>query len=115
MNQEHKIIFYRSLDGRDSSLDEIENFGDKDSLKIYRAINLLKLYGLHLSADRIKHIADKIWELKIDRYRILYFLYEDRQFILVRAFMKKTDKTPAREIRIAKKRYLDYVSRSEGE
>ncbi|MDD5190062.1 MAG: type II toxin-antitoxin system RelE/ParE family toxin, partial [Dehalococcoidales bacterium] len=79
-----------------------------------RAIYLLELYGLHLAEEHNKLITDKIWELRIDRYRVLYFLYDDRQFIMVRAFMKKTAKTPAREIRIAEKRYLDYISRSEG-
>jgi phage-related protein len=45
---------------------------------------------------------------------VLYFLYENQHYILVRAFMKKTQKTPEKEIELAEKRYADYVSRAEG-
>ena len=77
VNQEHSVIFYRGRNGKDSVLEEIERFGEKESLKIFKVIELLRHYGLNMSPDRIKHITGKIWELKIDRYRVFYFLYDN--------------------------------------
>jgi hypothetical protein len=60
------VIFCSSKDGRESVLKEIDSFGEDDSTKILRTIELLKNYGNYVSADRIKHINGKIWEIKIN-------------------------------------------------
>lgn len=115
MNKYWTVVFYARVDGRESVLTEIKSFKERDYLKILKSIHLLENYGTNLSPDRIKHIKGKIWELKIDRYRVLYFPYGNHQFILLRAFMKKTDKTTMREIALALKRLADYTSRSKGD
>ena len=115
MKLEWKVVFYASEDGRDSVLKEIDGFGENDSIKVFKVLELLKTYGHSVLETHIKHIDGKIWEIKIDRYRVLYFLYENQHYILIRAFMKKTKKTPKREIELAEKRYADYVSRAEGD
>ena len=104
-----------SKDGRDAVLKEIDSFGDNDAIKVLKIVELLKPYGHSVLETHIKHIDEKIWEIKVDRYRVLYFLYENQHYILIRAFMKKTQKTPKSEIKIAEKRYADYISRAEGE
>ena len=43
--------------------------------------------------------------------RILYFFYEGANIILTNSFVKKTQKTPAQEIKLAKLRRADYLSR----
>ena len=115
MKPEWKVVFYASEDGRDSVVNEIDNFGENDSVKVYKAVELLKAYGLAVLENHIKHIDGKIWEIKIDRYRVLYFLHREQYYVLVRAFMKKTQKTPKSEIQIAETRYADYLRRAEGE
>ncbi|MDO9287450.1 MAG: type II toxin-antitoxin system RelE/ParE family toxin [Thermodesulfovibrionales bacterium] len=42
--------------------------------------------------------------------RILYFTYSGKRFILLHGFIKKTEKTPEREIEIAEKRMNDYIN-----
>ena len=59
----------------------------------------------------VEHIEGKIWQLRVRNYRILYFAFHNKQFVLLRAFMKKTNKTPRREIEIAKSRLNEYTSR----
>ena len=115
MRHEWKVVFYVSEDERDSVVKEIDNFGENDSIKVYKTIELLKTYGHAILENHIKHIDGKIWEIKIDRYRMLYFLYENQHYILIRAFMKKTNKTPKAEIELAEKRYSDYISRAKGD
>ena len=115
MKKTWEVVLYSSRDGRDSVLKEIDSFGENDSIKILKIVELLKIYGHSVLETHIKHINGKIWEIKIDRYRVLYFLYENQHYILIRAFMKKTQKTPKNEIEIAEKRYADYISRAEGD
>ena len=46
-------------------------------------------------------------------YRILYFLYKEKTFILLHGFVKKTDKTPPGDaINIAEKRMKEIISKA---
>ena len=62
-------------------------------------------------------IKGKLWELRArtsgGTYRVIYFAYVGRRFVLLHGFVKKTQRTPRREIRIAEQRMVDYVSRHE--
>lgn len=60
-----------------------------------------------------RHITGKIRELRVDfsnnYYRILYFTFIDKNIVILHAFLKRTNKTPNREINIAINRYNDFV------
>ena len=114
MNKVWEVVLYSSKDGRDSVLKEIDSFGENEAIKVLKIVELLKMYGHSVLETHIKHIDRKIWEIKIDRYRVLYFMHREQHYILVRAFMKKTQKTPEGEVDIAEKRYADYLRRAEG-
>jgi phage-related protein len=104
-------VYYETLDGEEVVENEMRAFGVKVFARILRTVELLEEFGVDLDEDYVEHIEDKIWELRISRYRVLYFAFHGRQFVLLRAFMKKTRKTPRKEIKIAKKRMGDYISR----
>lgn len=103
------VIYYISRDGQPVVMEEIESFNPKAVAKIFRTINLLEEFGIKIGGDYVDHISQKMWELRIDRYRVLYFTVKDRKFVLLRAFIKKTRKTPAGEIKIAEIRMNDYL------
>ncbi len=105
------VSYFRSADGRSRVTDEIDTFGVKPAAKVYLTIDLLIDYGTSLSGKYTKHIAGRIWELRIDRYRVLYFTYTGRRFVMLRAFIKKSQRTPLDEIRIAEDR-MQQVTRS---
>gem|GEM_PF-124472 len=88
---------------------ELKEFGTKQFSKVFRIISLLEDYGLELGGDYLEHIQGKLWQLRVDRVRVLYFTFTGRKIVLLRAFMKKTAKTPLREIGIATKRMDKYV------
>lgn len=56
----------------------------------------------------VKHIADKLWELRMKGRdgiaRAFYVTASGQRLVIVRVFTKKTQKTPAREIRLARQR-----------
>lgn len=62
----------------------------------------------HVREPHVKHLEDKLWEMRLTGRdgiaRAIYFTALERRLIVVRAFVKKTQKTPRREIEIARRR-----------
>ena len=50
--------------------------------------------------------------LGTDITRVLYFFYYEGRIILTNGFTKKTQKTPPREIKIAKESRKDFIERN---
>lgn len=110
--------YYRDADGKEPVADFIDSLPDETKVKVFRTIKLLKDYGVLLKEPYTRQIREKIRELRIKdgkgAVRVLYFTYSGRRFILLHAFIKKTDKTPSREIEVAEKRMNDFISRQRG-
>lgn len=114
----HPIYFYKDRNGNEpvkEYLQELANKNDKDSRiklnKIRDYVKALNLYGKQLGEPYIKHLDGDIWELRPLRDRILFVAWHDGGFVLLHQFMKKTQKTPAREIEQAKRELADLIER----
>ena len=114
----HKIHFYRDKNGNEPVAEyivELAQKQDKDSRiklhKIQDYINSLSEYGLQLREPYIKHLDGEIWELRPLRDRILFVAWHNGGFVLLHHFMKKTQKTPTREIEKAKRELADLIER----
>ena len=115
----HKIYFYRDKAGNRPVADHIKELAgqaDKNSRiklkKIQEYINALSEYGLQLREPYIKHLDGEIWELRPSSDRILFVAWHNGSFVLLHHFMKKTQKTPHREIAQAKRELADFIERS---
>ena len=75
-------------------------FSDQD--KISGAIEALR--NKKFDSVFIKQLKGDIKELKVKKYRLIFFIHEDIVYFL-RIFIKKTSKTPKNEIDIAEKNY----------
>lgn len=118
----YKIVFYKDERGNCQVLDEINNLrkkNDKDSRinlnKIEDIINGLKKYGMNLGMPRIRRLRNDIWEMRPIRNRILFFSYKNEKIVLLHSFVKKTNKTPNREIEKAIKEMNNYIRGEENE
>ena len=64
-----------------------------------------------LSEPHVKHLEGKLWELRLAGRdgiaRALYVTAVGRRIVVVRAFVKKTQKTPRAEIKLALRRAED--------
>lgn len=80
--------------------------------KIAENLQILKAYGTRVGLPVTKHIKNDIWELRPTRDRILFAYWKDDKFILLHHFVKKTQKTPQREIDRAKRNLKDFLERS---
>lgn len=114
----HPIYFYKDRNGHEpvkEYLQELAKKNDKDSRiksdKINDYIEALKQYGKQLGEPYIKHLDGDIWELRPLRDRILFVAWHEGGFVLLHQFMKKTQKTPAREIEQAKHELADLIER----
>ena len=114
----HKIIFYTDSKGKSPLLEyiyELENTKGKDSRiklnKIRDYIKALAANGTYLPEKYAKHLDGEIWELRPLKDRILFAGWLDGAFVLLHSFVKKTQKTPKREIDQAKRELADLKER----
>ena len=114
----HDIYFYKDRNGNEpvkEYLAELAAKKDKDSRiklnKIRDYMKTLSVYGTQAGEPYIKHLDGEIWELRPLRDRILFVAWVNGSYVLLHQFMKKTQKTPAREIEKAKRELADIVER----
>lgn len=114
----YNIFFYKDKKGDEPVLDYMRKLASKkgkDSRiklnKINDYIELLSRYGTQLGEPYIKRLDTDIWELRPLRDRILFVAWIDGSFVLLHHFMKKTQKTPKREIDQAKREFADLKKR----
>lgn len=89
--------------------EEIEALPADIRARLMRIAGLIAMSGLeNVHQPHIKHIEGQIWEMRMKGRdgisRALYVTAKKQRVVIVRAFIKKTDKTPRREIEIALKR-----------
>lgn len=114
----HEIYFYRDKNGKEPVLEymaELAKKKDKDSRiklnKLNDYIEMLSRYGTQAGEQYIKHLDGEIWELRPLRDRILFICWVNGSYVLLHQFMKKSQKTPAREIEKAKRELADLIER----
>lgn len=112
-----EVEFYEKDDGEQPAKEFLLSLDKKMRAKMSDIIVLLRDNGNALRLPYSECLDDGIFELRAkvgsDISRVLYFFYIDRQIILTHGFIKKTQKTPRREIEKAKKYRKDYISRKE--
>jgi phage-related protein len=74
--------------------------------KFEHIVTLITEFGLErIHEPYIKHIEGKLWEMRMKGRdgisRALYVTACEQRVVVVRAFVKKTQKTPRREIELA--------------
>jgi phage-related protein len=77
--------------------------------RFLRFADIIEQAGVEgLPRDSVKHLEGKLWELRmIGRdgiSRAIYVTASGRRVVVVRVFVKKTQKTPPRELEIARQR-----------
>ena len=116
---QHEIFFYEDSSGNKPVLDymkELKDNGSKDSRiklsKIQDYVKVLREYGTSAGVPFVNHLDGEIWELRPIRDRILFAGLVGGHYVLLHQFMKKTQKTPAKEIEKAKKELAYFKERS---
>src|ERR1700675_1011373 len=77
--------------------------------RLVRLTELIEQIGFEaLPRDSVKHLEDRLWELRMTGRdgisRAIYVTATGRRMVILRAFIKKTQKTPPRELEVARRR-----------
>lgn len=77
--------------------------------KVLRTLDLLETFGNKLSMPHSKPLKDGLFELRVrgvHEVRIIYTFHQ-KNIILLHGFIKKTDKIPAKELKLALEKRRD--------
>ena len=116
----YKVIFYIDRAGNDELKAYLYELAQKQITKdariklnkIMEYIGKLQAYGVSSGKPAIDHITGTdLWELRPLRDRILFAYWKDNTFVLLHHFVKKTQKTPPREIEQAQRNLKDFIER----
>ena len=89
--------------------DELEALPADMKARFRRIVELIQGHGLEqMREPHIRHIEGPLWEMRMKGRdgisRAIYVTARRQRVVVVRVFVKKTDKTPRREIDLALQR-----------
>ena len=107
------VEFYETEDGEKPVRDFLISLEPKMRTKMAKMIKLLGEKGTELREPFTKPLEDGIFELRTIQgsniSRALFFFYVNNKIVITNGFIKKTPKTPGKEIALAKYRRKDYL------
>ena len=121
MSKKYKIVFWQDKNGYSEAQDYImelknKSVKSKDARiklnKIVEYMEMLEAYGTELGEPYIKHIDCEIFELRPLRDRFLFFFKQENRYVILNHFVKRTQKTPKREIEKAIRLMKDFNERN---
>ena len=118
-----EVEFYQKENGEIPVEDFLLSLNPKLRAKAYSDILLLKKLGINIRApfstvikgERYKGLFELRVKFSSDITRIFYFLYAKNTFVLLHGFVKKSNKTPVRELIKAASYKSDYERRCNDE
>lgn len=117
----YNLVFYEDRRGIVPIADYLDDLKEKGKTNKDARINRRKILaymaalqecGTRLGEPFVKHIEDDLWELRPVRNRFFFCYWKDNSFVLVHYFIKKTQKTPKKEIDTAKRNWKDWLERN---
>lgn len=111
---EWTIEFYKTA-GDDSPVEEWMSSIPKTAYtKLIRTMKLLREFNITLKEPYVKPLGDKLYEIRVKDtngiYRVVYFAYTGKKFIMLHGFTKKTQKTPMKELKLSKQRMEEIIN-----
>ena len=94
--------------------DELRALPRDMQARFLRIVSVIESRGLEqVHEPYVKHLQGKLWEMRLigrdGISRALYVAASGQRVVVVRVFIKKTQKTPPREIRLALERAKDVL------
>lgn len=111
-----ELIFYKTARGDCPVEDFLDSLSAKHAKKVAWVLQLVETLDI-VPIQYFKKLdgTDGIWEVRVDfgtdTFRLLGFMDKGNLVILTNGFAKKSQKTPASEIELARQRKIDHLNR----
>ncbi|MFH0985873.1 MAG: type II toxin-antitoxin system RelE/ParE family toxin [Candidatus Omnitrophota bacterium] len=100
--------YFETASGRLPAKEFVDSLDMKSRQKFFFVKGLLESFGRRLPQPHAKYLGDDIFELRFHvregAARVLYFFFAGNGAIFTNGFLKKTDRTPPDEKRMAVER-----------
>jgi phage-related protein len=112
----HTIEFYTTPSGNCPVEEFLDSLNDQHAQKVTWVLRLVERIDI-VPTQYLKKLdgTQDIWEIRVqsgsNNYRLLGFFDDGRLIILTNGFSKKTQKAPAKEIKLAEQRRSEYLQR----
>lgn len=97
-----EVVFYRRMDGTEPVREFMYSLRPKLRAKMERDLQVLERENVRLREPFAKHLEAGLFELRIsqagDIARAFYFFFDGAKIVVTSGFIKKSAKTPRREI-----------------
>lgn len=107
-----QIEYFETQPGQSPTRDFVKNLDSIAKAKIITTFNLLLEFNLKLGQPHCKKVSGTpLHELRVlgqNNLRIFYIAVVNQKFLLLHGFVKKSNKTPQKEIETALKRLQVY-------
>ena len=103
----YTVEFYEDVNGKCEIGEYLAELSEKaktdknariNKNKIAEYIKLLKQYGTLIGFPVVRPMGNDIWELRPLANRIFLFYWKDDKYVLLSHYVKKSQKTPQREL-----------------
>ncbi|KKS45083.1 hypothetical protein A3J20_01085 [Candidatus Gottesmanbacteria bacterium RIFCSPLOWO2_02_FULL_42_29] len=105
MEFNYKVVYYLLPSGENPVKTFLDSLQEIQKAKVFRIFNIYQQYGLlQIIPHTRKLIGTPLWEIRIkgkDNIRIIYITHTEKSILILHGFIKKTQKTPIKELNIA--------------
>ena len=109
-------VFFVTATGREPVRDWLKDLPEEDRKAIGGDIRALEL-GEPLALPLVKGFGDGLWEVRVRlssrRIARVFFMLEGSEMVLLHGFIKKSQKTPDKEVKRARQRKRDWEKENE--
>lgn len=115
MEEINQVIYYISSSGNNPVKEFLDSLQKSQKAKVFRIFQTYQLYGISSIIPHTKKLTGTpLWEIKVkgkDNIRVMYIVRTEKSILILHGFVKKKQKTPQKELRVALERYKDWKMR----
>jgi phage-related protein len=99
-----RLRYYATPRGDRPVATYIEGLSRADQAGMAAALTEIAERGFEARGVTFRQVGGKLWEVRIGPQRVFYVVLHQEEMVLLHAYRKQTQKVPARQLEIARRR-----------